>query len=94
MKNYTFIKIMLAIIGLLLLLNLFSDFIPLKLNARVLNQYKVERILTVNATDAQGQLMIKLNDIMNNYAKGNIVAVVNGGSTENENVWYVIVRVW
>ena len=94
MKKNLFIKIILVVVGVLLLLNLFIDLLPVKLSAKAIRRYKVERVITQSGPGAFSQLWVKMNDIMNSYKKGRLVSVVKHSSTEKEAVWYLIVRAW
>ncbi len=94
MKKNLFIKIMLVVVGVLLLLNLFIDILPVKLSAKAIKRYKVERVTTQSGPGAFSQLWVKMNDIMNSYKKGSLVSVVKHSSTEKEAVWYLIVKAW
>ena len=94
MKKNLFIKIMLIVVSILFLLNLFIDVLPVKLSARAIKRYKVERVVTQSGPGAFTQLWVKMNDIMNSYNKGSLVSVVKHSSTEKEAVWYLIVKAW
>lgn len=94
MKKNLFIKIMLVVASILFLLNLFIDLLPVRLSAKAIKRYKVERVITQSGPGAFSQLWVKMNDIMNTYKKGSLVSVVKHSSTEKKAVWYLIVKAW
>ena len=94
MKKDLFVKIILVIIGLLLLANLFSDLLPLKVYAKAINKYKIERVVTAKDPGSEGQLWIKMNEIMKTYTTGSIISVVHYSSDEKESIWYLFVKVY